>query len=75
MQHQEINNSMAEPTFVTKLEIETMKDPNITGGSGYVAYTLRDQGYELQNGAIGSGRTRRKIIKRKRSKKLKEALY
>jgi ribosome-binding factor A len=41
MQHQEINNSMAEPTFVTELEIETMKDLNITGGSGYVASTLQ----------------------------------
>ena len=71
IQHQENNNSMAEPTFTTKLEIETMKDPNISGGSGYVASTLRDQGYELQNGAIGSGEPEQKIIKRKYTKRIK----
>jgi len=71
IQHQENNNSMAEPTFTTKLEIETMKDQNVTGGSGYVASTLRDQGYELQNGTIGSGAPEEQIIKRKRTKRIK----
>ena len=67
---QEKEANMGETSFTTHLEVETMKDPNIVGGNGYVASTLRDQGYELTNGAFGSGEPEEKIkIKRKKTRK------
>jgi hypothetical protein len=59
---------MNEPTFTSHLEGETLKNPEVQGGNGYAAGTLRDQGYELTNGVTGSGEP---IIKKTRTRKPK----
>jgi hypothetical protein len=48
-----------------------MKDLNITGGSGYVASTLQRPRLWVAKWSYWLRRTRRKIIKRKRSKRVK----
>jgi hypothetical protein len=59
---------MSEPSFPSQLEAEALKNPNIEGGNGYAAATLRDQGYEVTNGAVGSGEP---IVKKTRTRKPK----
>ena len=59
---------MGEPAFTSHLEGETWKNPEVQGGNGYAAGTLRDQGYEITNGVTGSGEP---IIKKTRTRKPK----
>ena len=55
---------MVEPSFTTQLEAMTLRDPSVHGSNGYEAATLRDQGYEQTEGAIGEGAVESMIKKR-----------
>ena len=60
---------MGDTSFTTHLEAMALRDPNIEGGSGYAAATLRDMGYEPTIGTVGSGEP---VVKRKRTRKPKK---
>ena len=51
------------------LEGMTLRDADIEGGSGHAAATLKDQGFEPTNGAVGFSET---IVKKKRTRKSKK---
>ena len=57
IKRQEEAIGMSDTSFTSHLEAETLKDKNIVGGSGYVASTVRDLGFdeEKTTGATGSG--------------------
>ena len=57
IKNQEKNNSMGDTSFTSHLEAETLKDKNIVGGSGFVAATVKDLGFENDktNGVVCSG--------------------
>ena len=48
IKRQEQAATMGDTAFTSHLESATLKDKNITGGSGYVAATVRDMGYEAE---------------------------
>ena len=47
--------TMGDTSFTSHLESAALRNKNITGGSGYVAATVADLGFDKTDGVIGSG--------------------
>ena len=55
-----INNNAVDPSLNSRLESMVMRNKNLHGGSGYVASTLHDQGYSIdQMKGLGSDQMER----------------
>ena len=60
---------MGDTSFAAHLEGMALRAPSVEGGSGYVASTVRDQGFadEATKGVVGSGEKEENTQNKERS--------